>query len=68
MLSGEPPRLYLIPSTVWEKPNALFVDRNYEGAKSKPEWGMNVSAKNMAALEEFRFDVSIRQLMSQTSD
>src|SRR5215218_4529663 len=36
---GDLPRLYLIPATAWNHPNALFVDRSYEGLKSKPEWG-----------------------------
>jgi hypothetical protein len=27
--SGEPPKLFLVPATVWLKPNALFVSRNY---------------------------------------
>src|SRR2546423_3552456 len=26
---GEPPKLFLIPSTVWQNPNALFVSRDY---------------------------------------
>ena len=32
---GELPRLYLIPATARQQPDALFVDRNYEGLKSK---------------------------------
>jgi hypothetical protein len=39
------PEIYLIPSTVWLTPNALFVDRDYEGLKSKPEWGVSLSGK-----------------------
>src|SRR4051794_25765582 len=31
------PQIFLIPSRTWEKPNALFVDRCYEGKKSSPE-------------------------------
>lgn len=36
-----------IPSL--EAPNALFVDRNYDkpGQCSKPEWGLNLSKKNL---------------------
>ncbi|AEA47642.1 hypothetical protein [Archaeoglobus veneficus] len=44
---GEPPQLYLIPSKEWLKPNALLVSRDYEGKKSKPEWGLNLSKKNL---------------------
>src|SRR5438128_2318526 len=38
---GKPPQIYLVPSTVWANPNSLFVSRDYEGKKSKPEWGLN---------------------------
>jgi hypothetical protein len=31
LLEGKPPELYLIPSRVWETPNALFVSRDYGG-------------------------------------
>lgn len=50
------PNLYLIPSTVWEKPNHLFKNKDYEkeGQKSLPEWGINISKKNMQALDEYR--------------
>jgi hypothetical protein len=34
---GKLPELYLIPSVVWRKPDDVFVDRPYEGLKSKPE-------------------------------
>ena len=44
-----------IPSVSWNKPNSLLVDRNYEGLKSKPEWGINLSKKNLELLEKFGF-------------
>lgn len=51
----EDPQIFLIPSRAWEKPNALFVDRDYRGGKkSSPEWGLQFSSKNMALLEPFR--------------
>jgi hypothetical protein len=59
---GKAPALYLIPSTAWLKPNALFADRDYENKKSKAEWGINISKKNIAALEKYRFDDTIRIL------
>ncbi|NMG32061.1 DUF4365 domain-containing protein [Aromatoleum evansii] len=59
---GSPPTLYLIPSLTWNNPSQLFVSRDYEGLKSKPEWGLNLSQKNMAALEPFRFDESVHRL------
>ena len=59
---GELPTLYLIPAKEWHHPNSLFVDRDYEGLKSKPEWGLNLSHRNLVLLEQYRFDRTIQQL------
>jgi len=59
---GEPPQLYLIPSKEWLKPNALLVSRDYEGKKSKPEWGINLSKKNLPLLSRFAFDKIVQEL------
>ena len=59
---GKAPRLYLIPSEAWKSPNALLVDKDYEGKKSKPEWGLNLSRKNMPLLEEYEFERMVAQL------
>lgn len=32
------------------------------GKKSRPEWGLNISRKNMAALQPYRFDLTIEHL------
>lgn len=55
------PKLYLIPSSVWLTPNETFVDRNYdgEGMTSKPEWGVNVSKKNMPVISRYAFESTI---------
>ncbi len=60
--NGELPSLYLIPAQRWQQPDALFVSRDYEGLKSKPEWGLNLSRKNLAALEDYKFDRTIEQV------
>lgn len=54
--NGQLPDVYVIPATVWNNPNTVFVDRKYDkpGQKSKPEWGINYSKKNIAILEEYR--------------
>jgi hypothetical protein len=59
------PEIFLIPSKVWEKPNALFVGRDYEkpGQISRPEWGLNISEKNMNILNKYKFREKIEQLM-----
>ena len=52
---GKLPDVYLIPTLEWKNPNGVLVDREYDkpGQKSKPEWGINVSAKNLPALEKY---------------
>lgn len=60
---GEAPRLFLIPSAVWLAPNAMFVSRDYkaEGQISEPEWGINLSKKNMPRLAPYEFDAAIAE-------
>ena len=62
-IEGKAPQLYLIPSTVWSEPNALLVSHDYEGKKSKPEWGLNLSQKNLPLLAEFSFDKAVQRLL-----
>lgn len=53
---GQAPSLYIVPMTAWVAPNALLVSRDYEGKKSKPEWGLNLSRKNLPLLEPYAFE------------
>jgi hypothetical protein len=53
---GKPPEPYLIPAVAWLNPNELLSSRDYEGKKSKPEWGVNLTAKSRPLLDEFRFE------------
>ena len=59
---GKSPQIYLIPATVWREPNKLFVSRDYERKKSKPEWGLNLSQRNLSLLEQFTFEKVIGRL------
>jgi len=53
--NSKQPELYLIPASTWLKPDGIFKDKEYsEKQKSKPEWGLNVSKKNLTALEQFK--------------
>lgn len=61
------PDLFLIPSVVWKTPNKVFVSRDYEGLKSKPEWGINISERNIQKLEPFRFDLTVRDVCQRLS-
>ena len=56
------PSLYLIPSIAWNQPDSLLVSRDYEGKKSRPEWGLNISEKNLPLLERFPFDEVVKQI------
>ena len=49
------PQIFFIPSIAWNTPNDLLRDRDYqkEGQTSKPEWGINISKKNMKFLKQY---------------
>src|SRR4051794_36762747 len=49
-----PPEVYMIPTAVWMSPDAVFVSRDYVDRASPPEWGINLSANNLPALEPYR--------------
>jgi hypothetical protein len=57
---GEEPDLFLVPAATWENPGddlqGVLVIREYEGLKSPPEYGINLSRKGIKALNAFRFD------------
>lgn len=56
------PDLFLIPATEWQQNGALkgvLVDKDYIGLKSIPEYGINLSAKGIRALEPFRFHTAL---------
>jgi hypothetical protein len=59
---GQEPQLYLIPATAWREPNALLVDRVYEGLTSAPEWGLNLSEKNAPLLVPYAFSEMVERL------
>jgi len=59
---GKMPQIYLIPSLAWKIPDALLVSHDYEGKKSDPEWGLNISNKNMPLLERFIFHATVKNL------
>ncbi len=63
LFEGKEPAAYLIPSTVWHAPNSVFVAPNYDapGLKSRPEWGINVSRKNMNVIEPYAFEHVLTQ-------
>jgi hypothetical protein len=59
---GQEPQLYLIPATAWRDPNGLLVERKYEGLKTAPEWGLNLSEKNHPLLARYAFGEVVERL------
>jgi len=52
------PILLLIPSLDWKnKKHPYLVERNYEGKKSKPEWGISITKGNIESIKkEYEFN------------
>lgn len=51
--NDELPLFSLIPSLSWRKGSPTFlVDRDFEGKKSKPEYGVNISQKTLPLIRE----------------
>ena len=59
---GRPARAFLIPTPAWRQPSPLLVDRDYEGLKSEPEWGIQLSGRSIPLLDEFDFAAQARSL------
>ncbi|MGH8427922.1 MAG: DUF4365 domain-containing protein [Gammaproteobacteria bacterium] len=59
------PSLFLVPSEAWLTPTPALVDRDYEGLRSKPEFGVNLSSKHMKGeLTQYEFAKSLERLRS----
>ena len=49
--------MYIIPSSAWNNMDSrLFVYHSYEDKKSEPEYGINISQRNMPELEKYKFN------------
>jgi hypothetical protein len=61
----EGPRLYLIPGPVMREPSPLFKQRRFDrpGQKSKPEFGLNLSEKNLSLLQPYVFSDAAKKLV-----
>lgn len=59
------PEMYLIPATAWKTETDLLRYRPYDkpGQKSKPEYGINISKKNMHMLNKYKFDDTIKSII-----
>ena len=63
-LHDQVPLFYLIPSMAWHEPGTgnLFANRMYEGKKSAPEWGLNLSERKLSLLAPYAFENMIERL------
>ncbi len=62
---GKSPELYLVPASAWtaSTTDRLFASRDYrDGQKSKPEWGLNLSSRNLGLLGKFAFEEVVTRL------
>ena len=63
LTDGELPVSYIVPATVWKNDvTGMFVHRTYEGKKSKPEYGIKLSVKNMPLLEKYKLEKMIDRI------
>ena len=62
---GKLPNVYLIPATAWKTPNSLLCDKNYDGLKSAPEYGVSLSKKNMPLLDAYKIDTAIESIKKE---
>lgn len=56
MAKEQPISLYLIPISEWNTGKwNILKDRDYEGLKSEPEWGIDINQNNKYELNHFQF-------------
>ena len=58
------PDVFLVPSTAWATPNRLFVNRDYAGKRSAPEYGLNLSIATRPLLDPYRIEDVIATCVS----
>lgn len=58
---GKLPEIYLIPATAWKTTNELICENDYTGLKSKPEFGLNLSKKNLFLLKPYNFEETLKR-------
>ncbi|WP_325199768.1 hypothetical protein [Oscillibacter sp.] len=56
LVDGEEPDMYVIPASAWRRESPVFVSHDYSGKKSRPDYTVNVSKKNLPELEQYRLE------------
>jgi hypothetical protein len=65
-VNGREPDLFLIPAARWESPDGMFVDNDYEGLKSVPEYGLRLSRRWREKLAAFDFNMQLTNIVKDT--
>lgn len=61
---GEHPMLFAIPATAWQSTDKnAFVFHPYDNKKSEPEYGINISKKNLPQIEEYCLEKMIARML-----
>ena len=56
-IDGELPDCYIFPATVWSNPDGkLFTSSDYEGLKSKPEYGIRLSKAKLKLMQRYSLE------------
>lgn len=63
-LGEEKPAIFLIPSTRWNRPDKFFASKDYLNKKTRPEWGLNLSKRNLSFLRPYSFDSTVENLFN----
>lgn len=64
LTDGEHPDIYIVPATAWNDANSkLFVYHAYEGKQSRPEYGINLSVKNLPLLAPFKLENMLDKIL-----
>lgn len=56
LVDGEEPDMYVIPASAWRRESSVFVSHDYLEKKSRPDYTVNVSKKNLPELEKYRVE------------
>jgi hypothetical protein len=63
LFKGKEPSIYMIPSTEWINGNKLLASNDYEGKKSEPEFGINITEAKLPNLAVFEFSNAIEKII-----
>jgi hypothetical protein len=62
LVQGKEPEIYVFTGDQWTDENELLTYRAYEGKKSLPEYGINVSKGHLDLLRKFKIEQFIEKL------